>query len=118
MGKLVSVLAEYATEQVKAGADVIQVFDSWVDASALRTMALCAALDGRIGEAGSNFGCTGDLFRNGYDRAVAVDEAETGAEVIGVDWRVPIDEGWRSIGMKARCRGTLIRCCCLPVGRN
>src|SRR4030081_2677738 len=30
MRKLVSVVAEYATEQVRAGADVIQVFDSWV----------------------------------------------------------------------------------------
>ena len=30
LGKLVTVVAEYAAEQVRAGADVIQVFDSWV----------------------------------------------------------------------------------------
>ena len=30
MGKLVSVVSEYATEQVRAGADAIQIFDSWV----------------------------------------------------------------------------------------
>src|SRR5450755_3749621 len=30
LGKLVAVVSEYATEQVRAGADVIQVFDSWV----------------------------------------------------------------------------------------
>src|SRR5260370_8713493 len=30
MGKLVSVVAEYAAEQVRAGADVMQIFDSWV----------------------------------------------------------------------------------------
>ena len=30
MGKLVSVVSEYAAEQVRAGADVIQIFDSWV----------------------------------------------------------------------------------------
>ena len=30
LGKLVSVVSEYAAEQVRAGADVIQIFDSWV----------------------------------------------------------------------------------------
>ena len=36
LGKLVTVVAEYAAEQVRAGADVIQVFDSWVGCLSVR----------------------------------------------------------------------------------
>jgi uroporphyrinogen decarboxylase len=32
---------------------------------------------------------------------------ETGAEVIGLDWRIPLDEGWRSIGFKGAVQGNL-----------
>ena len=32
---------------------------------------------------------------------------ETGAEVIGLDWRIPLDEGWRSLGFKGAVQGNL-----------
>ena len=32
---------------------------------------------------------------------------ETGAEVIGLDWRIPLDEGWRSLGNKGAVQGNL-----------
>jgi uroporphyrinogen decarboxylase len=33
--------------------------------------------------------------------------AETGAEVIGLDWRVPLDEGWSAVGHKRAVQGNL-----------
>jgi uroporphyrinogen decarboxylase len=32
---------------------------------------------------------------------------ETGAEVIGLDWRIPLDAGWRSLGLKGAVQGNL-----------
>jgi uroporphyrinogen decarboxylase len=32
---------------------------------------------------------------------------ETGAEVIGVDWRIPLDEAWRTMGYKPAIQGNL-----------
>ena len=42
---------------------------------------------------------------------------ETGAEVIGLDWRIPLDEGWQHAwDTTTPCRAISIRCCCLPRG--
>jgi len=32
---------------------------------------------------------------------------ETGAEVIGLDWRIPLDTGWQSLGLKGAVQGNL-----------
>ena len=32
---------------------------------------------------------------------------ETGAEVIGLDWRIPLDAGWQSLGFKGAVQGNL-----------
>jgi uroporphyrinogen decarboxylase len=32
---------------------------------------------------------------------------ETGAEVIGLDWRIPLDEGWRALGFRGAVQGNL-----------
>ena len=32
---------------------------------------------------------------------------ETGAEVIGLDWRIPLDEGWRALGLRGAVQGNL-----------
>jgi len=34
--------------------------------------------------------------------------ASTGADVIGLDWRQPLDEGWRAVGHSHACRGISI----------
>jgi uroporphyrinogen decarboxylase len=98
LGKLVSVAAEYATEQVRAGADVIQVFDSWVGCLSLedyrqhvlpRTTQLLRMLK----ESGA------PVIYFGTDTATLLGAMkETGADVIGLDWRIPLDEGWSRVG--------------------
>ncbi len=107
MSKLVSVLAEYTAEQVRAGADAIQIFDSWVGCLSQedyreyvlpRTIELVKKLRG-TGVPIIYFGTeTSTLLPSMKD---------TGADVIGVDWRIPIDKAWASIGGLGAVQGNL-----------
>jgi uroporphyrinogen decarboxylase len=101
LGKLVAVVSEYASEQVRAGADVIQVFDSWVGCLSVddyrryvlpRTAELVKALQkSRV-----------PIIYFGTDSAMLLPSMkETGAEVIGLDWRIPLDQGWKVVGSGA-----------------
>jgi uroporphyrinogen decarboxylase len=101
MGKLVSVVSEYATEQVRAGADVIQIFDSWVGCLGVddyRRYALprTAELVKSLRKAGV------PIIYFGTDSATLLPSMkQTGAEVIGLDWRIPLDQGWDAVGCGA-----------------
>jgi len=101
MGKLVSVVSAYALEQVHAGADVIQIFDSWVGCLGVddyrrfvlpRTTALVKALQKtRV-----------PVIYFGTDSATLLPSMkQSGAEVIGLDWRIPLDQGWDAVGSGA-----------------
>jgi uroporphyrinogen decarboxylase len=107
MRKLVAVVSEYAAQQVRAGADVIQVFDSWVGCLSVedyrryvlpRTTDLVKALQ-KTGV---------PIIYFGTDSATLLPSMrETGAEVIGLDWRIPLDDGWRSLGFECAVQGNL-----------
>jgi uroporphyrinogen decarboxylase len=98
LGKLVSVTAEYATEQVRAGADVIQVFDSWVGCLSVEdyrqyVLPRTTELVWRLKKSGA------PVIYFGTDSATLLPSMkETGADVIGLDWRIPLDEGWTRLG--------------------
>jgi uroporphyrinogen decarboxylase len=98
LGKLVSVTAEYATEQVRAGADVIQVFDSWVGCLSVEdyrqyVLPQTTQLVRRLKQSGA------PVIYFGTDSATLLAAMkETGADVIGLDWRIPLDEGWSRLG--------------------
>jgi uroporphyrinogen decarboxylase len=105
--KLNAVLAEYAADQVKAGADVIQVFDSWVGCLSVddyrryvlpRTTELITALR-KTGAPIIYFGTDSTALLPAMN--------ETGAEVIGLDWRVPFDEGWKLLNHRPAVQGNL-----------
>jgi uroporphyrinogen decarboxylase len=107
MQKLVAVVSEYAAQQVHAGADVIQIFDSWVGCLSVedyrryvlpRTTELVKALQ-KTGV---------PIIYFGTDSATLLPSMrETGAEVIGLDWRIPLDDGWRSLGFECAVQGNL-----------
>ena len=107
LGKLVSVTSAYAIEQVRAGADVIQVFDSWVG---------CLSVDDyrryvlpRTAELITKLSSTGaPVIYFGTDTtALLAAMKETGAHVVGLDWRVPLDEGWKLVGNSGAVQGNL-----------
>lgn len=105
--KLVEVAGEYAAQQVRAGADVIQIFDSWVGCLSVedyRRYVLPRTKDlvMRLQQAGA------PVIYFGTDTATLLPSMkETGAEVIGLDWRIPLDEGWRRIGEDVGVQGNL-----------
>lgn len=107
MTKLVNVLAAYATEQVSAGADVLQVFDSWVGCLSVedyRQYVLPFATDlvRRLQKTKV------PIIYFGTDSATLLPSMkETGAEVIGVDWRFPLDQAWSSLKFKGAVQGNL-----------
>jgi uroporphyrinogen decarboxylase len=105
--KLVAVTSEYAAEQVRAGADVIQIFDSWVGCLSVedyRRYVLPPTTD--LVKALQKIGTPVIYF--GTDSATLLSSMrETGAEVIGLDWRIPLDEGWRSVGHDRAVQGNL-----------
>ena len=107
MAKLVRVTSEYAGEQVRAGADVIQVFDSWVGCLSVEDYRKYVLP--RTTELITNLRKTGaPVIYFGTDSATLLASMkETGAEVIGLDWRIPLDEGWRSVGFKGGVQGNL-----------
>ena len=101
------VLEEYCRLQVQAGADVIQIFDSWVGSLALadyREYAFEASK--RLVRSVQQMGVPVIYF--GVETAGLLAEmAATGADVIGLDWRQPLDEGWRAVGHGHAVQGNL-----------
>ena len=104
MDKLTDTFAAYLDAQVKAGADVIQLFDSWVGAlSAEDYREFAAPYSERILAA-----VTAPTIHFGTGTAhLLADLAEVGGDVIGLDWRVPIDRGWEVVGPERGVQGNL-----------
>jgi uroporphyrinogen decarboxylase len=97
--------ARYVAAQVDAGADVIQLFDSWVGALtpadyeefvAPYSARILAAVDAPTIHFGT--GATEELLRA---------LARAGGDVIGLDWRIPLDHGWDVVGPERGVQGNL-----------
>jgi uroporphyrinogen decarboxylase len=107
MEKLVTVLVGFAQQQVEAGADVIQIFDSWAGAlSVTDYRQYCLAPTTELIRRVQALGVPVIYF--GVDTASLLPTMrETGADVIGLDWRVPLDIGWKSLGHACAVQGNL-----------
>ena len=104
---LASVVADYLRAQVEAGAQALQVFDSWVgalDAADYREFVMPhvkALFDGL-----KDTGVPLIHFGTGTGHLLAL-QREAGGDMIGVDWRTPLDEGWDRIGHDRAVQGNL-----------
>jgi len=101
MDKIAGIAAAYLRIQVDAGASAVQLFDSWAGATSPRdyeehvmpASAQVLAAAGELGVPRIHFGVgTGELLGLMGD---------AGADVVGVDWRVPLAEGVRRVGGRA-----------------
>jgi uroporphyrinogen decarboxylase len=107
MDRLTDGMIRYLKAQIEAGADVVQVFDSWVGALAPddyeRSVLpwMCRLFDA-LRPSGSptiSFG-TGNA-------ALLETIASAGSDLVSVDWRVRLDEAWRRIGYDRGIQGNL-----------
>ncbi len=107
MGQLAAAMSSYLRMQIEAGADAVQLFDSWVgclDPKAYREHVLpfskkifddLADLDVPKIHFGTNSATLLGAMR------------EAGGDVISIDWRIPIDEAWERVGDDKALQGNL-----------
>jgi len=106
MEKLSIATASYLNNQIKAGADAVQLFDSWVGCLSrddykefvlpyMKKLISNIDKDAPVIHFGTGTGALLDLIK------------ESGSQVIGFDWRVDLAKAWRQIGYDRAVQGNL-----------
>lgn len=108
MEKLVTVQADYLLQQARAGASVLQVFDSWAgqalgrDAYTRFVLPYNTALFERLQAAQI------PVINFSTGTAAYIDVvAAAGGNVVGVDWKMPLDWYWQTLGYERPIQGNL-----------
>jgi uroporphyrinogen decarboxylase len=104
MDKLTDTFSAYVVAKARAGADAIQVFDSWVGAlSQTDYEEFVAPYSARILAA-----VDVPTIHFGTGTATLLSAmADAGGDVIGLDWRIPLDVGWAEVGEDHGVQGNL-----------
>ncbi len=107
LAKLATVMSGYLAAQVGAGAGALQLFDSWVGALAVEDYESRVAPHTRaIFEATAALGVPRVHFGTGTAGLLEA-IASTGPDIVSLDWRVPLDTGWRRVGEGLGVQGNL-----------
>jgi uroporphyrinogen decarboxylase len=110
MERLTRIMIRYLHAKVDAGADALQLFDSWVGALSPRDYAqyvepYSRLIIGSLRERGVPF------IHFGTGTATLLDLIkEDGGTTVGVDWRIPLDAAWERIGYNLGIQGNLDPC--------
>jgi uroporphyrinogen decarboxylase len=107
MEKLSVVLSDYLVAQIRAGAQAVQVFDSWVGTLSPQDYeTFVLPYSQKVLEAAKtenvpviHFGTNTTTLLPMMKRA--------GGDVIGLDWRIPLDDGWALLGQDVAVQGNL-----------
>lgn len=106
MSALTDITIRYLKGQVRAGADVVQLFDSWLgllDEASFRTCV--QPYTAQIFEAMRGLAPTVHFSTGTVQLLEAI--GETGPDVVSVDWRLPIDVAWERLGHRTGIQGNL-----------
>jgi uroporphyrinogen decarboxylase len=108
LGKLVTVQADYLLAQARAGAQALQVFDSWAGRALPREDYLrsVAPHNRELFAAVARAGVPVVNFSLGVG-AYLEDAAACGGDVVGLDWALPLDEAWARVGFDRPVQGNL-----------
>jgi uroporphyrinogen decarboxylase len=107
MDRLSNVLVDYLVAQIRAGAQAVQIFDSWVGALSPQDYetfvlpysqtVLAAAQEENV-----------PVIHFGTNTATLLPLMKrAGGDVLGLDWRIPLDEGWALVGEDVAVQGNL-----------
>jgi uroporphyrinogen decarboxylase len=106
MSKIARMTIKYLRAQISAGAQCVQVFDSWAGALSPADYRRYVLPATTIIEALQPAGVPVILF--GTNTGAMLDVmAEAGSNVVGADWRIPLDAAWRQIGHDRAIQGNL-----------
>jgi uroporphyrinogen decarboxylase len=105
MERLTEQFAPYIAATAAAGADAIQLFDSWVGVLSLADYTeFVAPYSARVLDAA---GVPTIHFGTGAPPTLLAAMAEAGGSAVGLDWRIPLDDAWRAIGEGRAIQGNL-----------
>jgi uroporphyrinogen decarboxylase len=113
MEKLAEVVRRYLLAQVKAGADAIQLFDSWV--GDLAPADYIEHIQPHVRHILQDVMKTGvPVIHFGVGTATLLEAMrDAGGTVIGVDWCTPLDQAWKRIGYDRAVQGNMDSCALL-----
>jgi uroporphyrinogen decarboxylase len=107
LGRLATIAAAYLRVQVEAGASAVQLFDSWAGVlSAADYRRHVMPHSAEVLSAVADLGVPRIHFGVGTGELLGL-MGEAGADVVGVDWRVPLDEAARRVGPARAVQGNL-----------
>ncbi len=107
MDVLSNVLASYLTAQIRAGAQAVQLFDSWVGAlSPQDYVDFVQPYSRRVLDAAAAAGVPVLHFGTGTSTLLPAMKA-AGGTVLGLDWRIPLRDGWKTVGYDVAIQGNL-----------
>jgi uroporphyrinogen decarboxylase len=108
LGKLVTVQADYLLAQAEAGAQALQVFDSWAGRALGREdyLRYVAPHNRELYAKVAAAGVPVINFSLGVS-AYLEEAAACGGDVVGLDWALPLDEAWARVGFERPVQGNL-----------
>lgn len=107
MERISDVTADFLAAQAAAGAQALQLFDSWVGALSPRDYeTYVLPHSSRVLQAAAATGVPVIHFGTGTSDLLGL-MRRAGGDVIGLDWRVPLDEGWTRVGRGRAVQGNL-----------
>ncbi|MBV2354217.1 uroporphyrinogen decarboxylase [Streptomyces sp. J2-1] len=107
LDRLADITAAFLKVQIEAGASAVQLFDSWAGALApLDYRRSVMAASAKVFDAVAGYGVPRIHFGVGTGELLGL-MGEAGADVVGVDWRVPLDEAARRVGPGKALQGNI-----------
>ena len=107
MIRLSRIIASYLRSQVTAGADIVQIFDSWVGwLSPSDYSKYVQPYIEKIIQDISDIDTPVIYFGTGTSTLLRLIK-DTGVDVVGIDWRIPLDEAWAKLGYDVAVQGNL-----------
>jgi len=107
MDKLARVVTGYLRRQIRAGAQAIQLFDSWVGCLAPGDYEEYVLPHVQLIFEGLKQQRVPLIYFGTGTSAILRQMRQAGSDVIGIDWRIHLDEAWTAVGHDVAVQGNL-----------